>query len=604
MRTTVAATTTTSRSDDADGASRRESLRRSSQAGSAGLSFRAVGGMLLLLIAGIFCLHCSRCDSKPEANPPPSPKPPPATLPLPLLGSLVIGEPQSLWSVLRRVSGAWGAALPTQAALGLAGGLGLPTLMAGSFDLASPVVGAVMVSASKEPIVVLAVHVTSGRELVAQLTSGKAPPFAGKRLEYGVTVLERVNEHQRAFPLCVYKNYLVVGSSAETVCAAARFLVERLAQQKPPAGLLVMRAEQRSLQGPLSDLLQARWAAYHQQLRAAEKNARAVKGRPPDFANPAAVMGALGTFVDALLALLATTKEATVRLDVNDDDWSVHVEATPMAKGAFAELLSDQSVGTAKPLNSLPAETVVALLSRSDEAARATSAKDVASQLKAMLEDRLTADDQATLVNILDAWAHGRGDVTKIAFIAGKASGVVVSGSVNDAARLKASLEGLPKALGVPAISEPVANLLGPVHQRPVVELLANQKLKGYRLGFGARGQLAGVLPSGLALLWRVSQEEYHIVVSPPPAKDLLAAVLQPENSLGRLPRAAKALERVNSASVVLFLRPGPLGLLPSKPQQSPEAPVLFSAGKSEQRGFVHVEVPAEVITAFATNHE
>lgn len=642
MLTTVAATTTTSRSDSSCLASRRQNQKHSrkttipeavthTHAGAPRqvvpkhLSVRAgccssaprlarerlalVGArrarwLLVLLCIVLACSSCARCDSTSEGSAPPVAQPPPAKLPLPLLAEVVAPEPQSLWNALRLVSGPWGAALPSQAALGLAGGLGLPTLTASALDLASPAVGVLMLSAEQDPIVVLAIHLRSGRELVAQLTSGKAPPFVGKPLQYGVTPLERLDKRKNGFALCVYRNYLVVGSTDEATGGAARFVVEELAQKKHPDGLVVFRAGHDAVAGPLSSLLRARWASYHQELRSAAAKARAVQGRPPDFGDPTAVMGAFGTFVDAVLALLASTDEVTARIDVQGDDWRLHVEAIPQAKGALAELLSNQKVGAATPLGDLPADTVAAMLTRSDAAARRASAADTAAQVKTMLGDRLTAEDQTALSGVLEAWAEGRGDVTKLAFVAGARPGLLVSGSTHDAERLEASLNGLPKAFGARAISEPMMNLLGPVNRRAAVESIGSQQFHGYRFQFGVGGHLAELLPSGFTMLWHVTERDYHIVMSPPPAKELFASALGAERPLAASPRVAESLERVKSASVVVLLRPVPLGLVREPPGKISDAPVIVSAGKSGPHGFVDAELPVDAIRAFVTTHE
>jgi len=520
-----------------------------------------------------------------------------------LLAELVVPEPEALWRATRDWAAARAPALPVHGALGFVHAVSLPTEVAGRLDLESPLWGALSTEDAGTVDVTLAVHVTSGRELLAQLTSGATPQFVAEALDSGVTRLKAhatpIGAAKPAFHFAIFRNHLIVSTSPEQAHHSARFLVDVVGKRPRPEGALVLSARQPTLKGSLVELARSKWRAYRQELRESEERARQQLGRPPDFGEPGAILAALDSGVEALLGVLATSREVTLGVRFAGEDVRFGFEALPEVTGAAHDLVQGQVVGSAAPLAKLPRDTVLAMLSRSASTERRRAATETALRLKGVFGTRLSEREHEQLAELFGHWATGRGDETSVSLMLGPVPALVVEGALGDATALEAALNGLPGLVKVEALAQPLAHFLGPVHSVPVNDKLAGRVVHGHSFSFGSKGQFRELVPAGLSVFWTTAESAYRVALGGRGALVHLD-MTPPKAALGDLPEARVRLDRIESASFVLLARPVALGLVP-QPARSPQEPLIsIGAGSRGGTGFVNIDVPQELIRSYA----
>ncbi|HEU5073238.1 MAG TPA: hypothetical protein VFU02_03680, partial [Polyangiaceae bacterium] len=294
-----------------------------------------------------FLVHCSRCDT--ETAPAPSASAVallPPTTPRGLLAEFVVPRPDTLWGVARDLVAAYAPALPREGALALVHGLGLPLAAAGLFELGSPLAGVLTRDASGQLVWTWAVQLKSGREMLAHLTTGSTPPFTVGAASSGVTGLVPSTTNAR-YSLAVFQNHLIVSSAPEPARDNARFVVEAARRRPVPAAGLVVTARQPQLKEQVVELLRSKWRAYQAELRESEAQARRERGRPPDFADPEAVLKLLNSAAEASFEVLATSKELTLAGSFVGSDLVLSLETLPEVTGRAQDLVKGQVIGTA-----------------------------------------------------------------------------------------------------------------------------------------------------------------------------------------------------------------------------------------------------------------
>lgn len=525
--------------------------------------------------------------------PKPAPEPPPG-----LLADWAVGEPKAFWSQVHGMASGPMRTLPSNPELLLTNSLGLPALSAGFFDLTSAVVGVLLDRHPRAPALVLAVRVSSGRELVALLTSGAAPSFKVKSLASGYQVLDPV-EADRALQLAVLNNHLVVSTDKHVEPKVARYLVENLAGQPAPAGALTLTSRRAELKGPVSKLLQARWAQYRQELTRLEREARAQQaGRAPDFADPAAVQTALGAGVDAMLELLDTSRQLRFSVAPGAQHWTLRLELEPEPRGTANDLVMNQVMGPAEPLKRLPAAAAVAVLAMSSGEQRSQGARETLAQLGQLFGARLDEPTRTRVGRVLQNLAAGRGDSMQAGLVLGQSPGIIAQGRVANADQLASALNELPQLLTSQVFSEPLGDWLGPVRVKAPPRHPFDG---GFLLAFGPGGRFGKLLASGLASFWHVSDAEFHVSLGPPPGTALMQRSQKPEATLGDLAPVADALERVEDSSLVALIRTEVLGLVEAEGPPGAEGILTLNVGRHDQTGFLRVEVPVKLLQASIT---
>ncbi len=553
----------------------------------------ALLGLVVLSVVGC------RCESqKPEKSAIASSAPQPPRPPAGLVAELGAPDPQELWERVREVAGSKAAAAPQSLALALAQWLGFPLNAAGAFDLSAPMSGALIESAKKSVTPVVLVHVRSGRELIAQLTTGQSPPFNARPMQ-------RVTELMPAGPtgdvhLSVFENYLVVSPDASVSESTARYLAGLASRRPVPSDLLVLKAAKAQLAGPLSELLTRWWNGIRANLEASQKQASAQQaGRPPDFGEPSAVQGALGVGIDALLALVDSSRELTVGLMPTSGHWTLRATLLPEARGAAHDLVTEQVIGSAAPLRALPAATALAVLSRSTSQQRRRAAEEVTGQLSQLFARRISEAEQKKLGSVLQQFAAGRGDATVLGLLVGKTPGLIVQADAADATEIEEALEGVPELLRMDALSGPLEDAFGRMRFTAKRGSQGGQAMGGFTMFFGDGGRLALLKRTEIVMLWQKASDRVHVSLGPAPGAGLLDASLHSEATLGDQPEVGKALERVGRASFILLTRPGLLGVTPGAAQLNKRAPLVISGGNQQGTGFLQVELPAQLLRAY-----
>lgn len=576
MRTTAAVTTTTFRSE--------LSPEPGSAAGLASVALRS-----LCLLAALFLLVQCRCEGQEEtsalsvaASASPAAEPPATLL------ALVYLEPHAAWGALRPLALDQSKALPMNPEVALVQALDLPIGAAQAFDLQTPVRGALLSSQPDELGLALGFQVRSGRELIAQLTTGKQPAFRVKSVGEGVTRL--VREAPAKVTLSIYRNTLVAAGSRPPAAQLVRFLAARQPATRPPGGWLVVTAGAEQLQGSLSRWLRARWQSYRDELSASQRRARVQHGRDPDFGDPGALLMGLSSVVDDVLSWLESSRRLTLTLGRVGAECSLSAELEPTPEGPAARAIADLSVGSAAPLGRLPSAAALGLLVRGTESGRRRLASRLSAGLERILAERLGAADRNALEQALTAFAEGRGDTMVAGLIPGDVPAVVVQTDTRDAVKLESALSSIPKLLRISAIADPLENWLGRPVIRPVRRQLADAPVAGYRVTFAKRQPT-----TALELVWRVSPAGFQLVASEPQATSLLLALFGSPTRFGELPEAQAALSAVDSASWVLVARPALLGLLAAQTSGSRSVAVL-EVGRRQQSGFIKLNVPEAVL--------
>jgi hypothetical protein len=541
--------------------------------GGAALSWPLVFSALGLATSG--CERCSREEPLVQVRPPP----PPAR-PAELAAEFVIADSPTHFRALRPLFGAPASLLPAGPELALSTLLGLDALSAGSFELSRPVVGGVLLSAPGAAELVTAFPITHGREFVARLTSG---PAASHRLESkgDSSFLIPVDPGQRTF--AVIGDSLLVGprSGLERVGPyLGRNLLLRPASGPPRLDLTP---------AALSDAARRAWQQRRRELAALAQQTQRSRGRPADFADPEAVLGALDTWIESLISRFAAAKAAEVLLRPGDDhlrlDGRLSFDASQPASGPGVE---------EKSLSGLPATTRIAFSSRRTAVPEGPPAP--AAFLRALFGARLTTDQALALERVFSGIEASRGDNQQIVWLFDWS--LLWMGDVRDAAALKRGFDELFSSLVRSPWVEPLAEFFG--MPRLIKERVriggATAVADRFRLLFqSAKAPAAAGTPAARsepfeleALVW--VEPERFVVSLGRDADPALAAALAARSSAGTLaaiPAFARALGRVDRrASWVLVADAG-------RPFAGAPSPLVASGVTSEHAFELRVDTSA-----------
>lgn len=416
------------------------------------MTARRFGGKAKVLVFSLL-LASSACKKRELAAAP-------ASIPVParpaeLLAELCVPRPSELWPALQALLGPPVTFLPKAPELGFGGWLSLSPLVASSLDLHAPLVAAALGGA--EPALVLGVHLQSGPEFVAQLTTGNAPTHRVERAS-GLALLTSLKSEGGSV-LAVVGDALVAGPRAGVVRAGAyvaRVMLPRASEKGPVTALLPGEA----LRAVGVPALRAGWQARRAELVSAQQRAEAEHGRPADFAEPGAILAAADQMVESSLALLSSAEKVTAELSADEQSLELIARLWPSPTGLAEQLARSLPLGKSDVLKALPARTVVGLVLRR---AAEVGSRDPASVVRALLGARLSEKDERALGEALTALDSGRGEVQALALL--DDFSVIWRGEVRDAALLRRGIEStLPWFTKQPLLG-PVTALLG----RPVL---------------------------------------------------------------------------------------------------------------------------------------
>jgi hypothetical protein len=412
--------------------------------------------------------------------------------PADLAAEIFVDRPFETWTALRALLPP-GAALPVEYAALLAAVFGIPEAARTALTRTSPAAGVVLAN-GEETALVAAFPVQSGRAVLAALTSGKHARYASRRdAASGVVTLRLLRASQvgeRA--LGVHGDVLLVASSPDALLRAGAFVAAAVARRgaRPPG--VVASLSERARKGTAVEALKAAW----------ERQAAAGWSAPSGVQHYA--MSWLG-------ALLESAQQVRVIVQPGPDHLEARVEVEPTPGGLAHELFGDLRSGDASSLLALPAESALALWSPSSARSHQQSSSDAARTVHALFGDRLNAAERARLADALSALAQARGAYMTYALLTSAEPHFVLRGPVRDGARFEAGLAGLTRALEMPAVTDALARLVGPIAVRRDTSRLSGSSVRIQRARLTLRGQ-------ALELIWLARDGMGYAVLGPRPA--------------------------------------------------------------------------------------
>lgn len=481
----------------------------------------------LLLAALVGVGACSRSDVPVGAAPSASAAIEVTPVPAPggLIADLFLPRPDQTWKALRDLVG--GPALLLQSSFSLFAGtaLGLPTLAAANVSADVPMVGA-LGEVQDEVAAVLGLHVVSGGELVAQLTSGADAAFDVELdPSTGIQVLTRKQTSPGDVVLGVFANRLLVAPSRVALLALGPYVARTLPGAVISDHALTLVAKKDALVGPAARALRSEWKTRMKWLQERDQAARlAHGGAAPDFADPAAVVAAADGAVDGIAALLESASEARFVLDARNDRLELGATLAPEAGGAADAFARSLTVGDAAPVLALASDAAVALMLRGDVSPVAGPEGGAESGLVALLGDRLSAADKKRVTAIRADLDAGRGALSIAGLVPGEHFTVVVTGDTVDAVALERGIKGALGLLSVPALRQPAERLLGKLTLKNGTTQVVGLEGKVQRVTLALAAPTPGApAPRPLDLLWHVSGQRWVCALGGDPAPALAA---------------------------------------------------------------------------------
>lgn len=528
----------------------------------------------------------------------------PVPKPADLAATLLVAKPGDAWAKLRESGGGPARLLPQSFGLLAATMLGLPPSVAEYFDADVPLAGAATSDDKGALQVAVAIHVRSGRELVARLSAGADSNYSAREdSATGITLLEpKPGKASTEVALGVLANHLIAARKAADLTKVGPYAARTLTKEPPAKQPVSVTLDKRALSGPIATAIRDAWKEKQAELsKLDDQNRQKHGGRTPDFGDPAAALAGLSSAVETLIKVLETSSTGRVALVPHGDRLEAWVELDAEPGGAAAEILGGFSVGDAEPILALPELTPIVILTRTTPATREASAKSMGEGLGRLFGDRLTAGDKDKVKGVLDKLAQGRGDwETYAVYLDQGKGGLVYRAAVSDPKAFDAGAKDLFKLTSVKALAEPLRQFAGETTlkqssaQIPGVPGTTQRTLIGLKPSpMRAAGDKTGKVSTeaqNLELLWTLKDGRALGAASldaVPILGALVAAEVEGKSTHKADAKVAGALGRVRDASFVVLVQPLKLATGAALMQSSP---VVVSLGKKDKTGFVRVE--------------
>lgn len=601
---------------------RAKSVAGSQGAGRFGLAHRRRRAQLALgrcLLLGA-CVLLSGCEDEKPAQTQPSALAAVDLTPIPapksLLADVFIATPESTWRDTRGLAGAGAALLPSSYPLLVTTLTGLPATAASSIDAELPVVGALIDVADAKPGLVLAVHLRSGRELIASVTKGADARFDAK-LDASSQITELTPKSagkSQPLGLGVLGNYLLVSTQREPLVEGGPYVVRSLSKQPAPKEPVVVIASKEALAGPIASRIRTAWKKRRDELQELDLSARKARGgRAPDFGDPAAALLGIESAIDDLISILQGSEQAKLIVRPGAAHLEAELEVQPKASGEAKKLIDELPVGKLARIQALPRDTSLVMLSHSTSEGRVAGAVATEQAFSKILDKRLTEADQKRLMDVLTALAKGRGDQLLMGF--GRAAGsdeiaLLMRVDASDAAEFNRGIRGARGLFDVKAFSEPLEQFVGgvktklgkaktpgvtPAPDRIVFEILP--KAPQARPGRPA----PKVETKQFELVWRVQDGELRAAMAKDAAAPFMElAGLEEGKSLATHPELTKQLERAKlDVSFALMFQPGRVSQATARAPGA-DSPVLLVLGRRAGLGVVRLDVDQGALQSLA----
>lgn len=529
---------------------------------------------------------------------------PPVPKPAELAATFVVGKPGETWTKLRETGGGPARLLPQSFGLLVATLLGLPAAAADAIDPDFAMTGAATSNEQGAVQVAVAVHVRSGRELLARLTAGADAPYASREdAASGVTLLEpKAGKAPTGVALGLSGNFLLAARQASDLTKVGPYAARTLPKEPLPARPISMSFEKRALGGPIAEAIRAAWKSKKAELeKLDDANRQKHGGRTPDFGDPRAALAGLSSAVEAFLGVIGSSASGRLVAEPFGDRLEVVAELDAEPTGAAAETFAAFSVGDAQPITALPSLTPIVILTRTTAESRQASAKNMEQGVGGLFGDRLAASDRDKIKGVLEKLAQGRGDweTYGVYLDAGK-GGLLYRAQSADPKTFDAGAKELFKLLSIKALAEPLRQFAGDISvkqstaQVPGVPGTTQRTLIGLRPSpMRAASDKTGKVSTetqNLEILWAHQGGQVlgaGSLDAVPILGALVAAESEPKSTHQSDAKVAAALGRVKDATFVVLVQPLRLG---GGASATPSSPVVLSLGRKDRTGFVRAE--------------
>jgi len=562
------------------------------------------------LLAGALVSACSSCGDKTTTGADAGTQVDLAPVPEPegLIGEIIIAKPSEAWARLRELGGPAVRLLPQSFGMLTTTLLGLPATTADYVDVDLPLTGAVIDVGSAEPAVVLAVHVKSGRELIARVSTGADAAYSARADEpNALTLLEpKPGKASNDVAIGVIGNYLIAARHSADLSKGGPFAARTLPKRPPPAEPIRIDLKKAALTGPIAKRAREAWSRVKGELEQKDQSNRTQHGgRAPDFGDPAAALSGANSAVEGLIAVLESSASGRIVIEPFPDRLDARVELEAEKSGAAQEMLSTLATGDAAPLLVLPNTVPVAVLVRTTPASRQSSAKTLAKGVADLFGDRMAAPERQKIEETLGQLASGRGDwETYGLLIDGEKGGLVYRGAIADAKAFDSGAKAFLRFPTLKPFSEPMRQFIGGVEVKqstadipgipgkPQRTLLTVKPAAMRTIGddaakspTGAKTAKAPGETQTIEALWTEKDGVIYGVMSTDAVPAFVAIVTAPDEAKkthGADAHVTTAVKRVKDASFVLLVQPLRLNLGQSA-TLTPNSPVIASFGKTGQ---------------------
>jgi hypothetical protein len=567
--------------------------------------------LLTALLAAIVAVAATACGKKDDGTPDAAAAVDmsPVAAPEGVLAELYLSKPDETWKRMRALAGGAAMLLPASYPMLVTSMLGLAASVAGSIDPDVPTVGVVTSTSPEQASVVLAIHVKSGRELVAALSTGNDPMFrTSPDAASGITLLDPILPRgKQDLHLGVLGNYLIAASTRDELVRAGPFAARTLPTRDPKADGLIGTLEGASLKGPIASTLRNRWKRVASELDAADRKKREQEGgRAPDFGDPKVALGKIGSTVEELIASIESSRRGRVSLVPLADRLDARIELEAEPGGALARALEGMVIGDLEPLLAMPNSTDLALFDRTSPEAREQSARSLAEGMAALLGERLAEPDRKRIARVTEELAKGRGDTSTYALLStGDKSHLVYSGAAADPKRLNQGIEGLLELPKLRGVADPLREFIGELSVKRGTAEVSGLDGKAQRATITIKpkkedkpGAKPDKQPKTYELYWVMAGDRLHAALSEDPAPALAElANARGSNTLGVEPRTAAAAKRIGGAAgFALFA--DPVAFMAGK--QKASAPLLLVLGKEGNVGWLRLDADRAAVQVLA----
>ncbi len=485
-----------------------------------------------------------------------------------LVAEFYVSTPAATWKQARDAAGI--ALLPRNYGVLLTTVLGLPPIVADAFDESATTTGAAVLDDKSEWQAVVGAKLSSGRELIARLTTGGKAAYDERKDPSGIVYLQpKPGKASTEIALAVLGNRLLVARDAAAIGLVGPYVAKTLPTKKPPGPGVVMHVPKKALSGPLAAELKKRWKTLKTDLTKRDQaNRKKHGGRAPDFGDPQAAMSVMASNVAGWVEMLEHAERAQLRLLSEKDALRLRLEVDPGKKSELKDWVRGLAVGDASPLLHLPQGAAVGVIARSSPEQRRASAKSTAASLAKMFGDRLKPAQQERVEKALAELAESRGDEALFGFVRAPTAGLVYRGTSADQKRFDAATKNLVGLLRLNAFKEPINQFVGAFtvkHSTTKIVGLENKahrvlftiKPSGMRMAKDPKGQVSAA-PQPIELLWTESGGiTYGAMTQDAPPLLIAMVATEPAKSWAGLPQVGTRLKKIGKgASFVVAARP------------------------------------------------